>query len=49
MDGLLTAAALHEDAHLVKFTLACPHAADDDPPFEPLYRSAVAALVDWWT
>ena len=43
-----TAAALHEDAHLVKFTLACRYAADDDPRFERLYRSAAAYLVDWW-
>lgn len=43
-----TAAALHEDAHLVKFTLACRHAADDDPQYEPLYRAAAAHLVDWW-
>jgi hypothetical protein len=45
---VLTAAALHEDAHLVKFALAARHAADDDPQFEPLYRSAAAFLVEWW-
>ena len=43
-----TAAALHEDAHLVKFTLACRFAADDDPRFERLYRAAAAYLVEWW-
>jgi hypothetical protein len=43
-----TAAALHEDAHLVKFTLACRHAADDDAQYEPLYLGAAAFLVDWW-
>jgi hypothetical protein len=45
---LLTVAALHQDAHLVKYALATRHAADDDPYFEPLYRSALAALVEWW-
>lgn len=43
-----TAAALHEDAHLVKFTLACRHAADDDAQYEPLYLGAAAFLADWW-
>ncbi len=45
---LLTAAALHHDAHVVKFALAARHAADDDPAFEPLHRNAVATLLDWW-
>jgi hypothetical protein len=45
---LFTVAALHEDAHLVKFALASRHAADDDPRFEPLYRNALASLVEWW-
>lgn len=45
---LLTAAAVHEDAHLVKYALAARHAADDDPQFEPLYRSGLATLVEWW-
>lgn len=45
---LALAASRHEDAHLVKFTLACLHAADDDPTYRPLYLSAAAHLVDWW-
>lgn len=45
---LATAAALHEDAHLVKYTLACLHAAEDDPSHRALYLRAAAHLVDWW-
>ena len=43
-----TAAALHEDAHLVKYTLACLHAAADDREFAGLYLAAAAHLVEWW-
>ncbi|MFZ4720218.1 MAG: hypothetical protein ACOYMR_12380 [Ilumatobacteraceae bacterium] len=43
-----TAAALHEDAHLVKFTLAAHWAAADDPAFAHLYLAAAAHLVEWW-
>ena len=45
---LATAASLHEDAHLVKYTLACLHAAADDPSHRALYLRAAAHLVDWW-
>ncbi|MBI4935883.1 MAG: hypothetical protein HY828_18535 [Actinobacteria bacterium] len=45
---LATAASLHEDAHLVKFTLACLHAAADDPRYRSLYLSAALRLVTWW-
>ena len=45
---LAAAAALHEDAHLVKFTLACIYAAAADPEFEGLYLDAAANLVQWW-
>lgn len=47
-EELATAAALHEDAHLVKHTLAAWHAAADDPAYEGLYRAAAARLVAWW-
>lgn len=47
-EELATAAALHEDAHLVKHTLAAWHAATDDPAYEGLYRTAAARLVAWW-
>jgi hypothetical protein len=42
------AAALHRDAHLVKYTLACLHAAADDPEFAGLHINAAARLVEWW-
>jgi hypothetical protein len=45
---LATWASNHEDAHLVKYTLACFHAADDDPHWEPVYMAAATALADWW-
>ena len=47
-EELATAAALHDDAHLVKHTLAAWHAATDDPAYEGLYRTAAARLVAWW-
>jgi hypothetical protein len=43
-----TAAAVHHDAHLVKYTLACLDAAAADPAEERLYLSAAASLVAWW-
>ena len=45
---LAAAAAVHEDAHLAKFTLACIYAAAADPEFEGLYLDAAAHLLDWW-
>jgi hypothetical protein len=45
---LAAAASRHHDAHVVKYTLACLHAADDDPGFRPLYLSAAAYLLEWW-
>jgi hypothetical protein len=45
---LATAASLHEDAHLVKYTLACLHAAADDPRCRSLYLTAALRLVNWW-
>ena len=47
-EDVATAAALHEDAHLVKYTLAARWAADDDPAFAGLYLAAAAHLVEWW-
>jgi hypothetical protein len=41
-------AARHHDAHLVKYTLACLHAADDDPTWRDEYLAAAAYLADWW-
>ena len=48
VEELATAAALHEDAHLVKFTLACLHAMADDPSFRALHHAAAVRLVDHW-
>jgi hypothetical protein len=45
---LATFAALHRDEHLVKYTLACFHAADDDPAWRSVYLRAADHLVDWW-
>ena len=46
--AIATAAALHDDAHLAKFTLACIHAAGADPEFAGLYLNAAAHLIEWW-
>ena len=48
VEELANFAALHDDAHLVKYTLACIHAADDDPAWESVYLHAAASLADWW-
>jgi hypothetical protein len=45
---LATRAALHHDAHLVKYTLACFDAAAADPGCRRLYLSAAASLSAWW-
>jgi hypothetical protein len=46
--ALATFAALHHDEHLVKYTLACLHAADDDPAWRAVYLRAAGYLADWW-
>ncbi len=45
---LATRAARHEDAHLVKYTLACFDAAANDPQHDRLYLAAAASLHAWW-
>lgn len=45
---LATDASLHDDAHLVKYTLACIHAAEDDPAWADVHLAAAAFLADWW-
>lgn len=45
---LATRASLHHDAHLVKYTLACIHAAAADPGARRLYLVAAASLCGWW-
>ena len=46
---LATRAAVHHDAHLVKYTLACLDAAAWDRDHARLYLSAAASLLGWWT
>lgn len=45
---LVTYAAIHHDAHLAKYTLACLHATHADPDAAPLFRAAAAHLAMWW-
>ncbi len=47
-EELVSYAAAHDDAHLVKYTLAAVHAATDDPEFAPLYVAAAHHLCEWW-
>jgi hypothetical protein len=41
-------AAVHEDAHVVKYTLACLAAAERDRAQRSLYMAAAASLAAWW-
>ncbi len=45
---VLTEAALHYDAHVVKYVLACHHAAQQDPEAGRLFGAAAAYLVGQW-
>jgi hypothetical protein len=45
---LASRAALHPDAHLAKYTLACFDAARADPDHQRLFLSAAAFLHGWW-
>lgn len=45
---LATQAALHQDAHVAKYTLACLDAAQQDPPAGPLFLAAATYLQAWW-
>ncbi|HEY0747805.1 MAG TPA: hypothetical protein VGD63_13985 [Steroidobacteraceae bacterium] len=46
--SLIAHAAAHPDTHLVKYTLACLKAADEDPDARELYLAAASYLGDWW-
>ncbi len=46
--GLAAYAAVHHDAHLVKYTLAGFLAADNDPAWAGTYFAAAQFLADWW-
>jgi hypothetical protein len=48
IDGLISTAVVHPDAHLVKYTLACLDAAELDPEASRLFLAAAAHLQDWW-
>lgn len=48
MVALASRAARHEDAHLVKYTLACFDAAANDPTHRRLYLAAAASLNAFW-
>ena len=45
---LAARAAVHADAHLAKYTMACLVAAARDPDIAPLYLAAAAYLGAWW-
>ena len=45
---LASAASVHHDAHVVKFTAACIRAATYDTACAGLYLAAAAFLLDWW-
>jgi hypothetical protein len=45
---ITTHAALHHDAHLAKYTLACIDATRDDPAAGRLFLAAAAYLAAWW-
>jgi hypothetical protein len=47
--ALATNASVHHDAHLVKYTLACIDAANDDPTHGRLYLAAAETLAGWWS
>jgi hypothetical protein len=47
-DELTVFGALHPDAHVAKYTLACFDAAEADPDARSLYLAAAAHLHDWW-
>jgi hypothetical protein len=49
MGELATFAAVHHDAHLAKYTLACFDAAADDPAHRRLFLTAAATLAGWWS
>lgn len=46
--ALVVRAALHHDAHLVKYTRACLDAAAHDPEHELLFFAAAERLGAWW-
>jgi hypothetical protein len=47
-DDLVAWAALHHDAHVVKYVVACLDAAAADPGASSLYAAAATRLAAWW-
>jgi hypothetical protein len=47
-EELVVFGALHPDAHVAKYTLACLDAAESDPEAGRLYLAAAAHLHEWW-
>lgn len=45
---LASRASRHNDAHYVKYTLACRDEAEASPADEPLFLAAAACLAGWW-
>jgi hypothetical protein len=45
---LASRAAVHPDAHVAKYTLACFDAAQADPDHTRLFLAAAAFLHGWW-
>jgi hypothetical protein len=45
---LIGRAAIHEDAHVAKYTLACLAAVERDRAQRSLYLAAAASLAAWW-
>ncbi len=48
VDEIATFGAVHPDAHVAKYTLACLDATADDPDAGRLYIAAAAHLHEWW-
>jgi len=48
IDELVTFGAIHPDAHVAKYTLACLDAADADPEERRMFLAAAAHLHEWW-
>ncbi len=48
VDELVSYGAVHPDAHVAKYTLACLDAAEADPEERRLFLAAAAHLHEWW-
>jgi hypothetical protein len=48
VDALVSFGAIHPDAHVAKYTLACLDATDADPDAGRLFLAAAAHLHEWW-